>query len=291
MNSTELNKVINHDKKPSFPQMLRRIGLAGPYAVWMTGFILIPLLLIMWYGLTDRTGAFTLENVLSIAASDHSKALWLSLGLSLISTLACLVLAFPLAMILRGRGNTASGFIVFIFILPMWMNFLLRTMAWQTLLEKNGVINGILTWLGLPGQSLINTSGAIVLGMVYNFLPFMVLPIYNVLSKIDDNIINAARDLGANGFQRLIRIWFPLSLPGVISGITMVFVPSLTTFVISDLLGGSKILLIGNVIEQEFTRGSNWNLGSGLSLVLMVFILISMAVIAKYDKNGEGTAF
>ena len=127
--------------------------------------------------------------------------------------------------------------------------------------------------------------------MVYNFLPFMVLPIYNVLCKIDDNTINAAQDLGANFFQTLIRIWFPLSVPGIISGITMVFVPALTTFVISNLLGGSKILLIGNVIEQEFTRVSNWNLGSGLSLVLMIFILISMALIAKYDKNGEGTAF
>ncbi|CDB62480.1 putative uncharacterized protein [Clostridium clostridioforme CAG:132] len=194
-------------------------------------------------------------------------------------------------MILRGRGAAAGGFIVFIFILPMWMNFLLRTLAWQTLLEKNGVINGILNWLHLPSQSIINTPSAIVLGMVYNFLPFMVLPIYNVLSKIDDNIINAAMDLGANSFERFTRIWLPLSIPGIISGITMVFVPSLTTFVISDLLGGSKILLIGNVIEQEFTRGSNWHLGSGLSLVLMVFILISMAMIAKYDKNGEGTAF
>jgi spermidine/putrescine transport system permease protein len=171
------------------------------------------------------------------------------------------------------------------------MNFLLRTLAWQTLLEKNGVINGILTALHLPTQSLINTPAAIVLGMVYNFLPFMVLPIYNVLVKIDDNIIDAARDLGANGFERLTKIWFPLSVPGVISGITMVFVPSLTTFVISDLLGGSKILLIGNVIEQEFTRGSNRHMGSGLSLVLMVFILLSMAMIAKYDKNGEGTSF
>lgn len=287
MNST----AMNNTRKQHPLLLLRRFGLAGPYAVWITGFILIPLLLIMWYGLTDRTGAFTLENILSIAAPDHFKALWLSLGLSLISTLTCLILAFPLAMILRGRKMAASSFIVFIFILPMWMNFLLRTMAWQTLLEKNGVINGILTWLRLPSQTLINTPGAIVLGMVYNFLPFMVLPIYNVLSKIDDNIIHAAKDLGANGFQRLVKVWLPLSLPGIISGITMVFVPSLTTFVISDLLGGSKILLIGNVIEQEFTRGSNWNLGSGLSLVLMVFILISMAVIAKYDKNGEGTAF
>lgn len=285
------NATPKNEKNRIPPLWMRTMGLSGPYALWMTGFILIPLLLIIWYGLTDKTGAFTLEHVLSIADSDHAKALRLSLGLSLVSTFVCLILAFPLSMILRGRGRAAGSFLVFIFILPMWMNFLLRTMAWQTLLEKNGVINGILAWLHLPAQSLINTPGAIVLGMVYNFLPFMVLPIYNVLSKIDDNIIHAARDLGANGFQRFVKIWLPLSLPGIISGITMVFVPALTTFVISDLLGGSKILLIGNVIEQEFTRGSNWNLGSGLSLVLMVFILISMAVIAKYDKNGEGTAF
>ena len=265
--------------------------LSGPYLFWMVGFTLIPLALIFWYGITDKSGAFTLQNVLAIASADPASALWLSLGLSLVSTLICLLLAYPLAMILRGRGQAASGFIVFIFVLPMWMNFLLRTMAWQTLLEKNGVINGILTWLHLPKQSLINTPWAIILGMVYNFLPFMVLPIYNVLSKIDDNTINAAKDLGANSFQTLIFIWLPLSIPGIISGITMVFVPSLTPFVISDLLGGSKILLIGNVIEQEFTKGSNWHLGSGLSLVLMVFILISMAMIAKYDKNGEGTAF
>ena len=265
--------------------------LSGPYLLWMVGFTIIPLALIFWYGITDKTGAFTLENVLAIASADHASALWLSLGLSLVSTLICLLLAYPLAMILRGRGQSASGFIVFIFVLPMWMNFLLRTMAWQTLLEKNGVINGILNWLHLPKQSLINTPWAIILGMVYNFLPFMVLPIYNVLSKIDDNTINAAKDLGANSLQTLIFIWLPLSIPGIISGITMVFVPSLTTFVISDLLGGSKILLIGNVIEQEFTKGSNWHLGRGLSLVLMVFILISMAMIAKYDKNGEGTAF
>ena len=153
------------------------------------------------------------------------------------------------------------------------------------------MINGLLSALHLPNIAVINTPAAIVLGMVYNFLPFMVLPVYNVLIKIDDNTINAAKDLGANSLQTLIRIWLPLSLPGIISGVTMVFVPALTTFVISNLLGGSKILLIGNVIEQEFTKGSNWHLGSGLSLVLMIFILISMALIAKYDKNGEGSAF
>lgn len=265
--------------------------LSGPYLIWMIGFIIIPLVMIVFYGFTDRSGAFTMANIISITTPEHIKALWLSLGLSFISTILCLLLAYPLAMILRNRGVGASSFIVFIFILPMWMNFLLRTMAWQTLLEKNGVINGILTFLHLPTQSLINTPGAIVLGMVYNFLPFMVLPIYNVLCKIDDNTINAARDLGANSYQTFFRIWLPLSLPGIISGITMVFVPALTTFVISNLLGGSKILLIGNVIEQEFTKGSNWHLGSGLSLVLMVFILLSMALIAKYDKNGEGSVF
>ncbi len=265
--------------------------LSGPYIMWMIGFILIPLALIVYYGLTDRSAVFTLANVLSVTSPEHAKALWLSLGLSFISTVLCLILAYPLAMVLRSRGMGQGSFIVFIFILPMWMNFLLRTLAWQTLLEKNGVINGILTALHLPNQNLINTSGAIILGMVYNFLPFMVLPIYNVLMKIDDNVISAARDLGANSVQVLFRILFPLSIPGIVSGITMVFVPALTTFVISNLLGGSKILLIGNVIEQEFTKGSNWNLGSGLSLVLMIFILISMALIAKYDKNGEGTAF
>ena len=265
--------------------------LAGPYLVWMVGFIVIPLLMIVYYGLTDKSGAFTLANVLSISTPEHVKALWLSLGLSLVSTVICLLLAYPLAMILRNRGIGQGSFIVFIFILPMWMNFLLRTMAWQTLLEKNGVINTFLTLLHLPNVAIINTPAAIILGMVYNFLPFMVLPIYNTLVKIDDNVINAARDLGADNYQTLTKILIPLSVPGIVSGITMVFVPALTTFVISNLLGGSKILLIGNVIEQEFTKGSNWNLGAGLSMVLMIFILLSMTMIAKYDKNGEGTAF
>lgn len=265
--------------------------LSFPYLLWMAGFTIIPLALIVYYGFTDKTGAFTLANILAIATAEHAKALWLSLGLSLLATLFCLLFAYPLAMILRSRGISGSAFIVFIFILPMWMNFLLRTLAWQTLLEKSGVINGILTALHLPPQNLINTPAAIILGMVYNFLPFMVLPIYNVLVKIDDNTVNAARDLGANTLQTFWYVLLPLSIPGIISGITMVFVPALTTFVISSLLGGSKILLIGNVIEQEFTKGNNWNLGSGISLVMMIFILISMALIAKYDKNGEGNAF
>ena len=265
--------------------------LAAPYAVWAAGFIIIPLILILYYAFTGEEGGFTLSNFAYVATKENIKALGLALWLSLLSTALCLLLAYPLAMILSSKNVNQSSFIVLIFILPMWMNFLLRTLAWQTLLEKNGVINGILSFLHLPNIAIINTPWAIILGMVYNFLPFMILPIYNVLAKIDDNTINAAKDLGANNFQTLIHIWIPLSIPGIISGITMVFVPALTTFVISNLLGGSKILLIGNVIEQEFTKGSNWHLGSGLSLVLMIFIIASMAVIAKYDKNGEGTAF
>ena len=261
--------------------------LAYPYMIWMAGFTVIPLLMVFYYGLTDRSGAFTLANILAIGSSEHLKALWLSLALAGVSTVICLLLAYPLALILRKRHIGKGSFVVFIFILPMWMNFLLRTMAWQTLLEKNGVINTFLTMLHLPNIAIINTPAAIILGMVYNFLPFMVLPIYNTLAKIDDNVINAARDLGADNYQTLTKILLPLSVPGIVSGITMVFVPALTTFVISNLLGGSKILLIGNVIEQEFTKGSNWNLGAGLSIVLMVFILLSMTMIAKYDKDGE----
>ena len=264
--------------------------LATPYLFWAVAFIVIPLLMVVYYGMTDKTGAFTWENVIAIASPEHVKALLLSLLLSFISTIICLLLAYPLAMILVARHASKTSFIVMLFILPMWMNFLLRTLAWQTLLEKNGVLNGILSFLHLPEINLINTPGAIILGMVYNFLPFMVLPIYNVLAKIDINVINAARDLGANTIQTFLKITLPLSFPGIASGITMVFVPALTTFVISTLLGGSKILLIGNVIEQEFTQTGNWHLGSGLSIVLMLFIIFNMVISAVTDKDGEAQA-
>lgn len=262
--------------------------LSGPYLFWMIAFTVIPLAMIFYYGLTDKSGSFSLSNVLSISSPEHLKALYLSLLLSLVSTIICLLLAYPLAMILKGISVNQDSLMVFIFILPMWMNFLLRTLAWQNLLEKSGVLNGILGFFGLPLLNIINTPYAIIFGMVYNFLPFMVLPIYNVLIKIDGDIINAAKDLGANPVQTFLKITFPLSIPGVISGITMVFIPALTTFVISNILGGGKIYLIGNIIEQEFTAAYNWNLGSGLSLVLMIFILISMAIILKFDA-GEGT--
>ena len=265
--------------------------LAGPYLFWSVSFVVIPLLVIVYYAFTTDEGGFTFANLAQITTPENLKALGISVLLSLISTLVCLVMAYPLAMILSQKQVSQTSFIVLIFILPMWMNFLLRTMAWQTLLEKNGVINSILSLFHLPALEIINTPYAIVLGMVYNFLPFMVLPIYNVLIKIDSNVLNAARDLGANPVQTFVKVTFPLSIPGVISGITMVFVPALTTFVISDLLGGGKLLLIGNVIEQSFKQNSNWNVGSGLSLVLMVFIIASMALVAKYDKGEGGTAF
>ncbi|MBO4288832.1 MAG: ABC transporter permease [Lachnospiraceae bacterium] len=244
--------------------------------------------MMLWYGLTADDGSFTLANVLAIGEPGHAKALGQALLYSAISTVICFLLAFPLAVILRKSKMGVKGFILFVFILPMWMNFLLRTMAWQVLLEKGGVINGVLTWMGLPRMRLINTPGAIIMGMVYDFLPFMIMPLYNVMSKIENSVIEAAKDLGASDWQVLYKVLLPLSVPGIVSGVTMVFVPALTTFVISNMLGGGKIFLIGNVIEHEFTVGDNWHLGAGLSLVMMVFILISMAFIAKFDKNGEG---
>ena len=265
--------------------------LSGPYLFWAVSFIVIPLLLIVYYGLTTPDGSFTLDNIAKITTPENLKALGLALLLAFLCTVICLILAYPLAMILSSANVSQSSFIVLIFILPMWMNFLLRTLAWQTLLEKNGIINMMLRFLHLPQLDIINTPYAIVLGMVYDFLPFMVLPIYNVLVKLDKDMVNAARDLGANSFQTFTKIIFPQSLPGVISGITMVFVPAMTSFVISDILGGGKILLIGNVIEQTFKQGSNWNLGSGLSLVLMVFVIASMGIVNKYDKDREGATF
>ena len=264
--------------------------LTSPYIAWAVIFILVPLVLVFYYGFTDANGALTLANIKAIAEPVHSKALLLAIALSVISTVICFLLAYPLGMILAKRRLSNQGIVITLFILPMWMNFLLRTLSWMTLLENKGVINGILELLHLPQLNIINTPGAIVLGMVYNFLPFMILPIYNSLSSIDDSVINAASDLGADAMQTFFKITLPLSVPGIISGVTMVFIPALTTFAISSMLGGSKILLIGNVIEQEFTLTYDWNLGSGLSIVLMLFIVVNMAVSAmaeKADSSGE----
>lgn len=261
--------------------------MVSPYAAWALIFILVPLGMIFYYGLTDETGRFTLANIAAISQPEHLKALGLALLLSVISTAVCFFLAYPVAMILAKNRVSSQGLITTLFILPMWMNFLLRTLAWMTLLENKGVINTALSLLHLPELNIINTPAAIVIGMVYNFLPFMILPLYNSLSRIDENVINAARDLGANEVQTFFRVILPLSVPGIVSGITMVFIPALTTFAISTMLGGSKILLIGNVIEQEFTLSYNWNLGAGLSIVLMIFIIVNMVISAITERREE----
>ena len=265
----------------------RQAGIiASPYMAWAFIFIVVPLCMVIYYGFTDSAGRFTIDNVATIMKPGYFKALIRSIELALISTLVCFILSYPLGMILASMKLKKNAYIVTLFILPMWMNFLLRTLTWMTLLEGKGVINTVLEFFHLPTINIINTPSAIVLGMVYNFLPFMILPIYNALNRIDENVINAARDLGANTLQTFLRIILPLSLPGILSGITMVFIPALTTFAISTMLGGSKILLIGNIIEQEFTQLYDWHLGSGLSIVLMIFILINMIVESLSDKEG-----
>lgn len=263
--------------------------LAGPYLIWMIGFILLPLVMIVYYALTNSDGQFTLQYITAITTETNLKAIGLSLKLSIICTLICLLLAYPLAMILNGMQIKNQGTIVFIFMLPMWMNFMLRILAWKQLLSKNGVINSFLNTIGLSGINIVNTPTAVVLGMVYDFLPFMILPIYNSMARIKRDWIEAARDLGAGNALILFKIIIPLTVSGIISGIVMVFVPSLTSFAVSQVLGGGKVLLIGNVIEQDFIHGSQWNAGSGLSLILMIFVLISMALVNLADKDGEGT--
>ncbi len=262
------------------------ILLSLPYLIWATVFIIIPLCMVIFYGVTDSEGSFTLNNITTIAKPGYFKALSRSVKLAVISTIVCFLLAYPLGMILSSMKLKRNTYIVTLFILPMWMNFLLRTLTWMTLLEGKGVINTILEFMHLPTINIINTNAAIVLGMVYNFLPFMILPIYNSLSRIDENVINAARDLGAGHIQTFLRIILPLSIPGILSGITMVFIPALTTFAISTMLGGSKILLVGNIIEQQFTQVYDWHLGSGLSIVLMIFIIINMVIETLADKKG-----
>ena len=264
--------------------------LAGPYLIWIIGFIILPMVMILYYAFTNSNGSFTVEYIAAIATETNRKAIFLSLKLGVICTLVCLVLSYPLAMILNNMQIKNQGLVVFIFMLPMWMNFMLRILAWKLLLSKNGVINSVLTSLGLSRINIINTSGAVILGMVYDFLPFMPLPIYNSLTRIRKDWIEAARDLGANNVTIFFKIILPLSVSGIISGIVMVFVPSLTSFAISQVLGGGHVLLIGNVIEQDFMQGMQWNAGSGLSFVLMIFVIVSMALVNQFDKEGEGTA-
>ena len=277
-------------KQVNFKFQFKRPFLSGPYMAWIVGFIILPILMILYYGITDSSGSFTLQNITAITEPIHMKALLLSLKLALLCTAICLLLAYPLAMILNGLHLKRQSFVVFIFMLPMWMNLMLRILAWQLLLSNNGILNTVLESLGLAKVQLLNTSSAVVFGMVYDFLPFMILPIYNSMSRIGSDVIDAAKDLGANTLQVFLKIILPLTVSGVISGIIMVFVPALTSFVISDLLGGGKVLLIGNVIEQEFMQSMDWNMGSGLSIVLMVFVIASMAFMNVHGNEEGGAA-
>ncbi|WP_405374153.1 ABC transporter permease [Pseudobutyrivibrio sp.] len=267
---------------------LRTSFLATPYAVWILICTILPLFYILGYAITTSEGSFTLSNLTAIADPVHLSSLWLSIKVAFVTTVICLVLAYPVALILHNLKISNKGFVVFLFILPMWMNFMLRILAWQIILSNNGILNSILSTIGLPTVHILYTKAAVTLGMVYDFLPYMILPIYNALSKINDSVIEAAADLGANWWTTFTKITIPLSRDGILSGIIMVFVPALSSFVVSNLLGGGKVLLIGNVIEQEFTLARNWNLGSGLSIILMIFVLVSMSIMNRLDDSENG---
>ena len=259
--------------------------LAYPYFVWMTLFTVVPLIIVVYYAFTDANGAFTLDNLTSI--SGYGSVFARSLLLALIATVICLVIAFPVGYFLSRLRVNKQHIMLMLVMLPMWMNFLLRTYAWMSLLEDNGLINAALAAVGLPRVHMINTAGAVVLGMVYNYIPYMILPLYSVLTKIDQSVIEAAQDLGANDRKVFLKVVLPMSMPGVISGVTMVFVPAVSTFIISKMLGGGGNLLIGDLIDMQFLGSAyNPNLGSAISLVLMVIILICMGIMNQFD-DGE----
>ena len=275
--------------------LLSRV-IGAPYILWAVLFIIVPIGMVAYYAFTDATGAFTFHNMLEIGK--YTDTFLLSIWLGLLATVISLVIAYPLAYIIANSGENRQKIMMMLIMLPMWMNFLLRTYSWMTILEDNGfltttlnsVIEAICNGLGKEFEPihLINTRGAVVLGMVYNFLPYMILPIYTVILKMDRSLIEAAQDLGCNKVQVFKNITIPLSLPGVISGFTMVFVPSVSTFYISQKLGGTGTTLIGDIIETQFQTANNFHLGAALSFVLMILIFICLAVMNKFsDEDGE----
>ena len=267
-------------KKKAFWQSLP----ATPYILWMALFIIIPLGMVVFFALTDPQGNFTLENI--ARGGEHMGVLLRSIKLAAIATALCVLIAYPLAYILSRKKGFQKQTLFIMVMLPMWMNFLLRTFAWMTILENNGLINKFLGLFGIGPLQMINTQGAVILGMVYNYIPFMILPIYTTMCKIGDDVIEAAQDLGGNTFQVMAWVVIPLSLPGVISGITMVFVPAISTFIISKMLGGGTNQLIGDIIELQFLGNSyNPNLGSAISLVLMVVVLLCMSIMSNFDDE------
>lgn len=279
---------------------MKRIKLALiPYSAYALIFIVAPILLILLYSFQDSSGSFTLENYarfFDLSDPVYLKVLWRSIKLAVISTVICLILGYPMAYILSRLPAGIRGTVSFLFILPMWMNFLLRTYSWMSLLERTGLINSLIGWfngilpsaLQLPTLDIMYTQWAVVLGNVYNFLPFMILPIYTVLIKIDKSLIEAAQDLGASRGRVFRKVIFPLSLSGVVSGISMTFMPAVTTFVISRLLGGGQNALIGDMIENQFKVVGDWGFGSAMSVILMVLILLTMNVIQRYESENSG---
>lgn len=265
---------------------------AYPYVVWAILFTVIPLVMVLFYSIYDQsTGTFTLHYIEKCFDPLYMKVILYSFKLALYCTILCLIIGYPVAMILARTSFKQKNTLLFLVIAPMWMNFLLRTYAWLTLLENNGIINRILGYFDIGPLKLLYNEGAVLLGMVYNYLPFMILPIYTVLTKMDKSVIQASYDLGANKFQTFMRVELPLSMPGVYSGIAMVFMPAVTTFVISKLLGGGQQMLIGNIIEKQFMEvSSTSSFGGALSLILIVVILISMSISNKLnpDDNSEG---
>ncbi len=270
--------------------MNKRTLLSAPYALWIVGFTIIPMLMIFRYAFFGTDGVFTIKNVLAFGNGIHIRAAIFSLEIAVGCTIICILMSYPLVMALRRLKMGRKGISIFIMILPMWMNFILRVLALQLILSNNGIINRMLGVIGIGPLAMTNSWVAIMIGVVYDYFPFMALPIFNAVAEIDQDVIDAAKDLGADAFTVFFRIILPLSKPGLYSGIVMVFVPSMTSFVISDILGGGKLQLIGNIIEQEFTKSMDWGLGSGLSVVLMIFVLISMAFTMKNDEEGKGSA-
>ncbi len=267
----------------------KNLWLSGPYLIWIAGFIILPLFTIVYYAFTEKRGGFTLENIVA-ALSDTAnlKALGLTLLLAASATLIGLALAYPLAICLSKLKIKQKNFIIFLFILPMWMNFMLQMVAINVILEDNGLINSVLNMLGLKSVHIANTYTAILIGMVYDYFPFMLLPIYNTVSSIDKDLLNASRDLGANPVKTFFKVSLPLSMPGIISGATMVFIPAISDFAIAEMLGGGKIMLIGNVVEMNFTKG-HYNTGSGLALLLMVFVVVSSLLTdSKKEDEAQG---
>ncbi len=262
---------------------MNKKALSTPYLIWMAIFIIIPLFIVLYFAFTTSGGQFTFQNFADVAA--YFPAFIESIWLGMVSTFICLLLGYPLGYIISKASPTKQRTTILLIMLPMWINFLLRTYAWMTLLEKNGIINNLLAAVGLPQLNMINSRGAVILGMVYNFLPFMVMPIYTALAKIDPRIIEAAEDLGSNQFQTFRKVILPISLPGIISGITMVFVPAVSTFIISKMLGGGD-MLIGDVIESQFFGATyNPNLGAALALILMLLVLLCMAIMNQFDTD------